>query len=108
MKEKKTALHFTGRRHARGGLISVAIAGIAWIIFAALCVYSATTKGNAAVVAGIIGVLDAFFVLTGMFFAYRGFHERDVYYLLPGLGMLFNGILFVIYFSLYFMGVAIG
>ena len=107
MKEKKTALHFTGRQHARGGLISVAIAGIAWIIFAALCVYSTSTDGNTAAVAGILGILDAFFVLAGMIFAFRGFQERDVYYVLPAVGMVLNGILFVIYFSLYFMGVAI-
>lgn len=107
MKEKKTALHFAGRQHARGGIISTVIAGIAWIIFAALCVYSSSTGGNAATVAGIIGILDAVFVLAGMIFAFRGFHERDVYYVLPASGMVLNGILFVIYFSLYFMGVAI-
>lgn len=107
MKEKKSALHFTGRRHARGGIISTVMAGIAWVIFAALCVYSSATKGNAAAVAGVLGILDAFFVLVGMVIAFRGFQERDVYYVLPAAGMVLNGILFVIYFSLYFMGTAI-
>jgi len=108
MKEKKTALHFAGRKHARGGMISTAIAGIGWIIFAALCVYATSTDGNVAAVAGVLGILDAFFALTGMLFAFRGFHERDVYYILPAVGMVLNGMLFVIYFSLYFMGCAIG
>jgi len=107
MKERRTSLHFTGRRHARGGVISVVIAGVAWIVFAALCVYSSSTGGNAAAVAGIMGIADAFFSLAGMILAFRGFQERDVYYVLPAVGMVLNGILFVIYFSLYIMGVAI-
>ena len=107
MKEKKPSLHFTGRRHARGGIISLVIAVIAWIVFVALCVYSSSTGGNAAYVTGILGIADALFVLLGMLAAFKGFQERDVYYVLPIVGMVLNGILFVIYFSLYFMGVAI-
>lgn len=108
MREKKTSLRFTGRKHARRGIISTVIAGIAWVLFIALCVYSSSTGGNAAPVIGILGMLDAFFSLSGMWIAFKGFQERDVYYLLPAVGMVLNGILFVIYFSLYFMGVAIG
>ena len=107
MKEKRSSLRFTGRRHARGGVISTVIAGIAWIIFAALCVYSSTSGGNAPAVAGILGVVDALFGLVGMLLAFKGFQERDVYYVFPAAGMILNGILFVIYFALYFMGVAI-
>lgn len=107
MKERKSSLRFAGRKHARGGVISMVIAGIAWIIFAALCVNSSLTGGNATYVAGILGILDAFFVLAGMYLSFRGFQERDVYYVLPAVGMVLNGILFVIYFSLYIMGVAI-
>ena len=106
MKEKKSSLHFAGRKHARKGIISTVIGGIAWCIFITLCVYSTTTGGNAEAVAGIIGILDAFFALAGMIVAFHGFQERDVYYVLPAVGISLNGILFVIYFSLYFMGVA--
>ncbi len=104
---KKTALHFSGRRHSGKGIASTVIAGIAWLIFVALCVTSSASGGNAPVLVGILGILDAFFVLAGMVTAFLGFQERDVYYWLPAVGMVLNGILFVIYFSLYFMGVAI-
>ena len=107
MKEKRSSLRFTGRRHARGGIISTIMGGIAWILFAALCIYASATGGNAETVVGILGILDAVFVLSGMVVAFRGFYERDVYYVLPAVGMVLNGILFVIYFSLYFMGIAI-
>ncbi len=107
MKEKKRRLHFSGRTHARGGVISTVMAGIGWIIFAALCVYSSSTGGNAATVAGILGILDGIFALAGMIVAFRGFYERDVYYVMPAVGMSLNGILFVVYFILYLMGIAI-
>ena len=107
MKEKKSSLHFTGRRHARGGIISVVIGLMAWLVFLALCVYSSASGGNAASVAGIIGMADAIFVLIGMIIAFKGFQERDVYYVLPTVGMIVNGILLVVYFSLYLMGAAI-
>lgn len=107
MKEKKRRLHFSGRKHARGGVISTVMAGIGWIIFAALCVYSSSTGGNAAPVAGILGILDAVFALAGMIVAFRGFYERDVYYVMPAVGMVLNGGLFVMYFVLYLMGTAI-
>ena len=107
MKEKKKSLRFSGRRHSRGGVISTVMAGIGWLIFAALCVYSSATGGNAAAVAGIIGILDAVFALTGMVIAFRGFYERDVYYVMPAVGVVINGVLFVLFFVLYLMGTAI-
>lgn len=107
MKEKKKSLRFSGRRHARGGVISTVMAGIGWLVFAALCVYSSATGGNAAAVAGIIGILDAVFALTGMVIAFRGFYERDVYYIMPAVGVVINGVLFVLFFVLYLMGTAI-
>ena len=107
MKENKRKLHFSGRKHARGVVISTVMAGIGWIIFAALCVYSSSTGGNAAAVAGILGMIDAVFALAGMVIAFRGFYERDVYYIMPAVGMVLNGGLFVFYFVLYLMGIAI-
>ena len=107
MREKKRSLRFSGRRHARGGIISTVIAGIGWLIFVALCVYSSSTGGNAAAVAGILGILDAIFVLTGMVVAFRGVYVRDVFYVMPGVGWVLKCGLFVLYFVLYLMGTAI-
>lgn len=107
MAEKKSSLHFSGRRHSRNGMMATVIGGIAWCIFIALCVYSSVTGGNAEAVAGVIGLLDMVFVLVGVFLAIKGFRERDVYYVLPMVGTALNSILFIVYFSLYFMGMAV-
>ena len=107
MTDKTSTLRLSGRKHARGGIISTVMAGIGWIIFAALCVYSSSTGGNAAAVAGILGILDAILALAGMIVAFKGFYERDVYYGMPAVGITLNGGLFVLYFILYLMGTAI-
>ena len=107
MKEKKRTLRFSERKHARGGIISMIIAVIGWIILVVLCVYSSSTGGNAAEVAGILGIFDALFALVGVINAYHGFHEREVSYAMSAIGMVLNGSLFVIYFILYLMGIAI-
>lgn len=105
--EKKSSLHFAGRKHSRNGVIATVLAGISWCIFLALCVCSAVARGTAELAVGAIGIVDALFALAGMLIAIKGFQEREVYYALPVVGVVLNGILFVIYFSLYFMGVVI-
>ena len=107
MREKKTSLRFAGRKHSGKGLSSAVIGGIAWGICIALCICSSTTNGNAELVVGVIGILDAVFALAGVLLAVRGFQEREVYYVFPTIGIVANGSLFVLYFILYIMGVAV-
>ena len=107
MKEKKRRLHFSGRTHSKKGIASTVMAGIAWILFIALCVNSAGAGGNASLTVGVLGILDVFFCIAGMVTAFKGFRERDVFYVFPGIGMGCNGVLAVIYIILYFMGMAV-
>ncbi len=106
-KEKKTSLRFNGRKMSKTGLTATVMSGIGWIIFIALTVYSAGRDGNAAQFIGIIGLLDAIMSLVGMLMAYKGLHERDVQLALPVVGMTLNGVLFIVYFSMYIMGAVI-
>lgn len=106
MKEKKSSLHFAGRTHSKQGIKSTVIGGIAWLVFLALAVYSSVTGGNATMVAGVIGILDAVFAAVGGYFGIQGLYERDVFYVMPVTGIALNAVLFIVYFSLYFMGVA--
>ena len=107
MKEKKRTLRFSERKHSRGGIISMIMAIIGWIILVVLCVYSSSTGGNAEESAGILGIFDTILALAGIMNAYHGFHEREVSYTMPMIGIVLNGSLFVIYFILYLMGIAI-
>ena len=107
MREKKSTLRFKRKEYSKIGLFSVVIGIIAWCVFISLSIYSFMREGNAEKIVGVIGIFDAFFALLGAGFSLKGFQERDVSYGLSIAGMILNGILFVIYFSLYFMGVSI-
>jgi len=107
MKEKKNKLHFSGRTHSKRGIASTVMAGIAWIIFIALCVSSTGAGGNADIKVGILGLFDAALCVAGIVTAFKGFQERDVFYVFPGIGIGLNGILVIIYVILYFMGMAV-
>lgn len=107
MKEKKSSLRFKKREHSKVGIWSTVIGIVAWGIFIALSIYSSITNGNAEVIAGVIGILDAVFVLLGVFLGVKGLKEKDIYYKIPMIGMLLNATLFVVYFSLYMIGIAV-
>ena len=107
MKEKKSSLRFKKREHSKIGIASTVIGLIAWCIFIALSVYASTTNGNAEKIVGVIGILDTFFVLWGAMLAFKGLQEREVSYGFAIIGMILTGTLFVIYFSLYFIGIAV-
>ncbi len=107
MKEKKGSLHFRKKQHSKVGIISTVISILAWGIFIALSTYSTITNGNVEMIMGIIGILDAFFAFFGAVLAIKGLQEREVSYRFSIVGILLNGTLFVVYFILYVMGVAI-
>lgn len=107
-KKEKSSLNFSGKRVSGLGIATTVMGGIGWIIFAALSLYSAGMDGQAESFVGIIGLLDAVLAVTGAILSYRALQERDVYYVMPIIGMALNAILFIVYFSLYFMGLALG
>ena len=108
IKREKTSLRFSGKRVSGLGIGATVMGAIGWLVFAALSVYSASMDGNAETFVGGIGLLDAVLSAVGIVVAYRARQERDIYYVVPIIGMALNAILFIVYFSLYFMGIAIG
>lgn len=107
MREKKGSLHFRKKEHSKMGIISIVISIITWCIFLAVSIYSTITEGNVEQIIGIVGILDAVFAFLGAILAIKGLQERDVSYSFSIAGILLNGTLFVIYFILYFIGIAI-
>lgn len=107
MREKKGSLRFRKKEHSKIGIISTIISIVAWGIFIALSVYSTITEGNVEKIMGVVGILDAVLAFFGAVLSIKGLQERDVSYSFSIIGIILNGTLFVIYFLLYFMGVAI-
>ncbi len=107
MKKEKNALHFQGRTASKPGIVSIVAGVLAWLVFIALAVYSASLSGAAESIVGVIGMFDMLFALVGVSFAAHGFKERDVFYGLPIAGLSLNAVLFLVYFVLYLTGMAI-
>lgn len=106
-RKKKSSLHFSGKRMSGLGNGALVIGIAAWLIFLALSVCSATTNGEAGWSVGVIGILDAVFSVIGTVSAYRALQERDISYVVPVIALVLNAMLFILYLSLYFMGIAI-
>ena len=102
IKREKKSLRFTDKRVSGLGIGATVMGTIGWIVFAAISIYSASMDGKAELFIGGIGLLDAVLSMVGMIVSYRALQERDIYYVMPIIGMALNGILFVVYFSLDF------
>ena len=46
MKKEKNALHFQGRTASKPGIVSIVAGVLAWLVFIALAVYSASLSGR--------------------------------------------------------------
>lgn len=101
------SLHFQARGGSKPGKLSVIIGTAAWIVFAALIGYSAICMGQAKNAIGFVGILDMLLAFAGVVLAMQGLKERDVRYGLPVAGMSMNAVLFIIYFVLYLIGMAV-
>lgn len=105
--KEKSSLEFREKKHSKKGTVSLIIGILAWLAFAALSLVSCIREGAAPGPVGALALLDAVLSLFGGFYAVKGFQEREVYYGMPTAGILLNGSLFVIYFCLYLMGLAL-
>lgn len=104
---EKSSLEFREKKHSKKGTTSLVIGILAWLVFAVLSLVSCIWEGAAPGQIGAFALLDAILSLFGAMYAVKGFQERDVYYGMPTAGILLNGGLFVVYFCLYLMGLAI-
>lgn len=105
--KEKSALEFRKKKCSKKGTVSLVIGILTWLVFAVLSLVSCIRGGEAPGSIGALALLDAILSLFGVWYAVRGFQEREVYYGMPTAGIMLNGSLFVVYFCLYLMGLAI-
>ncbi len=103
-KGERSGMHFHGRKRSKGGVAGFALAVAAVVIFLALCVISAVAKGAAGMYVGGLGLLTMVICGAAFWLSFKGLKEKDVYTRLPFAGLLISGILFVVLFCLYIVG----
>lgn len=101
---KKKKLKFSEKKHSVKGTISLVISIISIILLLVLFYLSAISKGDGGILLGIIGILILVFSVIGFILAYQGYKEKDVYYHRPVIGIILNGIIFLILFIIYMVG----
>lgn len=104
-KRKRKSFKLKGKKHSVKGVISLLIACLIIIVFIIISVLSSQTGGNGGLELGIVGVLCFIAAIIGFILGYTGFKEKDIYYAAPILGVILNGLLFILHMSLYIIGV---
>ncbi len=104
-KAERRGMHFHGRKRSKTGVAGFAISVACVVSFLALCIISAAAKGESGEFIGALGL----FVMAGcgvsLYLSLKGLKEKDVYTRLPFAGLVISGVLFVILFCLYVMGI---
>jgi hypothetical protein len=103
-RRKKDSFKFSGRSHSVKGITSVIIGCFSLITFIVISFISSLSGGNGGLVLGIIGLGLLALSVTGFVLGVKSCKEKEIHYTAPIIGLTLNGILSVIYFVLYLVG----
>ena len=107
VKRKKEVFKFSGRNHSIKGLISVIIGGITLLALIILSVISSLSGGNGGLILGIIGMVLFVISIAGFILGIKSCREKEIFYTAPVVGMVLNGLLSLVFFVLYMVGIII-
>ena len=104
-KKGRDGMHFHSKKRSREGVAGFVLSLIAVVVFLVLCIVSAVAKGEAGAFVGAIGLGTMFLCVGSFYLSFKGLKERDVYTRLPFAGLIISGVLFVVLFCLYILGI---
>ena len=88
---------FTDKKHTKQGLLSVDCGGTALILTAASLSLAYQRSGQAGSIVGLLGVFAMLASVVGFVLALRGFQEEDVYVISSQIGVVVDGLLFILW-----------
>ncbi len=100
----KRSYKFTDKKHTRQGIASTALGAAALLLVIIGFGMAYEQAGKASSFVGLWGLLSMLASATGFVLAVRGFQEEDVYYLFSQVGVLVNGVLFVLWALVFILG----
>lgn len=104
-RKRKEVFKFTGRSHSVKGMISAITSGICGVGLVSLFIISSIYKGDGAIALGAVGMLLFILSVAGFVLGVKSCLQKEIYYTAPIIGMAVNGILSVVLFILYIMGI---
>ena len=102
--EKKTKLKFQGRKRSRRGVISMILSFLVMAGFITASVLAGIAKGKGGEILGYLGIGSFIVSVVGFVLGIRGLKEQDILYFHPVFGLVVNGLLMVVFVSLYLIG----
>lgn len=106
-RNKKETIHFSGRRHTKTGIVSTVIGALSILGFIAVCIVSGIADGKGGILIGFAGLLLLMISIEGFVLSYKAFKKKDIFYVYPVVGAILNGVMIILYMSLYILGIAI-
>ncbi len=107
IKKKKATIKFVGRKQSIYGFISTVVGCVGVIALIVMISIATKTAGNASVWLGLGGLVLLAVALAGLLTGVSGFKQKDIFYALPIIGVVLNGVLFIGMVILYFFGLSI-
>src|SRR5690554_1657090 len=104
-KRNREMIHFSGRSHSRIGILAAIIGILVVAGFITISILSSTSNGNGGLILGVIGFLLFGLGIFGFVLSYKAFKEKDIFYRFPIIGVALNGIMIVVFFILYILGI---
>lgn len=106
MKKNREDIKFKARSYSKKGIMSMLAGILSAAVFAGVSLYSASYRGKAGMAAGVAAMASFAVSLVGFITAYKSFKERDIYFWPSITGIFLNGIMLIVYMSLYVIGIA--
>ncbi len=104
-KREGHGMRFHGRKRSQSGVAGFVLSLVAVAVFIVLCIVSAMAKGAAGEAVGVFGLFVMAACGVAFWLCFKGLKEKDVYTQLPLAGLLISGVMFVVLFCLYILGI---
>lgn len=95
MKTVRRGYRFTDKNNTSLGIASSVIGAVSLCLFAIGVIISYKENGNAGLIVGAIGSVAFIFNCIGVILGLKGFKERDKFYLFSWIGVILNGIMWI-------------
>lgn len=97
---------FLGRSHSVKGMFSTVIAAITFLMIITFFYLSSRSSGDGSILLGLGGMIACCMTVVGFILAIKAFREKDIIHTFPMIGLVFNGILLILYVVLYIVGLS--
>lgn len=104
MFKRRGIVKFQGRNHSKKGILSLLLGILTIAAFIVVSVLSGVHQGNGTLILGIVGIISFFLAVVGFWFGIKSFREKDIFYVAPFVGIGSNGIMIIVFFCLYIIG----